>query len=390
MREGWSYKKLGDFTSFQRGLTYSKEDEVDSSSIRVLRSNNITLETSTLNFDDIKCLRSDFTIPQDKMVKKDSILICMSNGSSQHIGKVAYVENDIKYAFGGFMGLIVPSENMFPKFVYYICLSTPYKTFLANIGNGANIKNLRYKDLAELSISLPPLTTQQQIVSELDLLSHILDQKRQQLKEYDALAESIFYDMFGDPVENPKGWEVKKLEEIGFCCSGGTPSRSNDSFFHGTIDWYSAGELNSLFLGESIEKITEDAVNQSAAKLCKVDSLFIGMYDTAAFKLGIATKECCSNQACANICLNEDNVIWLYYTLQQMREEALKNRRGARQKNLNLGYIKSFRVPLPPLTLQRSFAAKIESIEHQKQLLRASIKETEMLFQSRMDYWFNG
>lgn len=68
------------------------------------------------------------------------------------------------------------------------------------------------EDLLALPIPVPPLPVQEQIVSELDLLSGIIEKKREQLKELDALAQSIFYDMFGDPITNEKGWEVRSWE----------------------------------------------------------------------------------------------------------------------------------------------------------------------------------
>jgi len=389
MREGWKYSKLGEVSSFSRGLTFSKDDVAVESSKKVLRSNNIDLATHSLNFDDVACLKEEFVIPSDKKLHQNDIFICMSNGSTQHLGKVAFIEKDLDYAFGGFMGAIHPQPSaIYPKFAFYYCMSSEYRRSLASVLNGININNLKWSDLSKFPIPVPPLSEQQRIVSELDLLSSIIEKKKAQLKEYDQLAQSIFYDMFGDPVENPKGWEVKEIESIGECISGGTPSRNNPQFFTGDINWFSAGELNKLFLDDSIEKITKESLESSSAKLCKPMSLFIGMYDTAAFKLGIATKASASNQACANVSLFSDNVVWFYYTLFLMREEALKHRHGARQKNLNLGYIKGFKVPLPPLPLQQSFASKIEAIERQKALIQQSIAEVQMLFDSRMDDWF--
>ena len=89
--------------------------------------------------------------------------------------------------------------------------------------------------------------------------------------------------MFGDPLTNPKEWNIKRLEELGEWASGGTPSRNISKYFTGDIDWFSAGELNSLYLTESFEKITEEAVKNSSTKVFTKGSLLIGMYDTAAF-----------------------------------------------------------------------------------------------------------
>ena len=119
-KQGWTYKKLGEVVDFERGLTYKKPDEQDGTDVFVLRSNNIDLETYTLNLEDLKSLRPDFNIPSSKLVRKGTILICMSNGSRIHLGKVAHIDKDYNYAFGGFMGLIIP-HSIDSKLLYYIC-----------------------------------------------------------------------------------------------------------------------------------------------------------------------------------------------------------------------------------------------------------------------------
>lgn len=277
------------------------------------------------------------------------------------------------------------NECLSDKLVEYYLVAKDLQEFIT----GAIVPKLTQQALRNIPIPVPPLPVQEQIVSELDLLSGIIEKKREQLKELDALAQSIFYDMFGDPITNEKGWEVKKLGDISQIASGGTPSRKIAEYFTGDINWYSAGELNSMFLTDSIEKISQNALDETTAKLFPKGSLLVGMYDTAAFKLGILEKASSSNQACANIALYEDNVIWLYYVLMLMKDEALKHRHGARQKNLNVGFIKDFTIPIAPIDLQHQFATKIEAIEKQKELIKQSISETETLFNERMQHYFS-
>lgn len=118
MKQGWEIKKLGEVVTFQRGLTYSKNDEVELSCNGVLRSNNIDLDTMSLVFDELKYVREDLVITPDKKLSKGSILICMSNGSKQHLGKVAFIDKDYDYAFGGFMGLIKPNDDICAKYIH--------------------------------------------------------------------------------------------------------------------------------------------------------------------------------------------------------------------------------------------------------------------------------
>jgi type I restriction enzyme S subunit len=104
MKEGWEIKSLESVVSFQRGLTYSKKDEVDFSTNIVLRSNNVDLPTNQLNLTELRYINDDIKIPSDKKIKKGSLIICIANGSKSHLGKVALIGEEYDYAFGGFMG----------------------------------------------------------------------------------------------------------------------------------------------------------------------------------------------------------------------------------------------------------------------------------------------
>lgn len=173
--------------------------------------------------------------------------------------------------------------------------------------------------------------------------------------------------MFGNPVKNTKKLPVHRLDELGEWNSGGTPARNHEVYFTGDINWYSAGELNELFLHGSIEKITEDALNNSTAKLFPAGSMLVGMYDTAAFKMGILNEASASNQACACIEPRDcADIVWLYYELQLMKDHFLSQRRGVRQKNLNLGMIRGFQVPLAEKKEQISFSDFVTQVDKSK------------------------
>lgn len=169
--------------------------------------------------------------------------------------------------------------------------------------------------------------------------------------------------MFGDPMEATN----IKLSDIGMISSGGTPSRKNPEFYTGDLDWYSAGELNSLYLDGSLEKITEDAVKNSSTTVYPEGTLLIGMYDTAAMKMGILRKESAANQACAGFVPSDRvNVLWLYNALTVVKEKVLLMRRGCRQKNLNVGMIKELQLKLPPMNEQMEFVKFFEQSDKSK------------------------
>lgn len=390
MRAGWEIKKLGEVCIFQRGLTYTKSDEVEFSENCVLRSNNIDLDSMSIVLDDLKYVRKDLIIDEDKIVKPNTILICMSNGSKQHIGKVAFVDRKYGYAFGGFMGLIIP-QSIFPKYVYYSCLSPSYKHFLKGIGNGANITNLKFSDLSNYTIPVPPLSEQERIVAELDLLNEVIAKKREQLTQLDALAQSLFYTMFGDPVTNEKGWETKRLGDVCQTSAGGTPTKGRSEYYdNGTIPWLRSGEINKMYICNTELFINELGLRNSSAKWFPKNTVVIAMYGATVGQVGILCHEMTTNQAVCGIFPNKTFApIYLYHFLHSQKENYIKIAAGGAQPNISQNIVRNTLICCPPLALQQQFASKIEAIEQQKERIRQSLAEVQRLFDSRMDYYFN-
>lgn len=168
MKKGWITQELGTLCIFQRGLTYSKKDEVDNSKNVVLRAMNIDLSTNLLNFGELKHISNNVTIPENKKVRKGSLLICTASGSKNHLGKIAFVDEDYDYAFGGFMGLLTPREQIIPRFLFYAMTSEKYFDFIAALADGMNINNLKFDDLKKFRVSFPSQQEQQRIVAILD------------------------------------------------------------------------------------------------------------------------------------------------------------------------------------------------------------------------------
>lgn len=395
MRKGWEYKKLWEVTSFFRGLTYSGKDEVDKSNNIVLRSNNIDLSTNSLNFGELKFISDSITIPQDKKLRKNSIFMCMSNGSKQHLGKVAFIEKEYPYAFGGFMGLIVPNEDkLVPKFTYYYFCSQKFKAYLSAIGNGANINNIKYIDIAKDSIPLPPKSTQIEIVSELDKINELIRLKKEQLKDFDNLAQSLFYEMFGDPVENEKGWEVKKLGEIGEVKTGNTPSRSNDNFYNEKfIEWIKTDNIRNEQMNPTTaaEYLSRDGAE--CGRIVSKGSILVACIAGSLSSIGkccITTKNVAFNQQINAITPYGDfcNSIYLYELIRNSYKYIQQNATTGMKHILSKSIFEKMKFPFPPLSLQRLFARRIEQIEREKSEVQKSIQDLETLLASRMQYWF--
>ena len=215
MKQGWEIKKVGEVCSFERGLTYAKGDEVATSSKGVLRSNNIDLITNSLNYDEIKYLREDFEIPTKKMVRKNSLLMCISNGSKIHLGKVALIEDDIDYAFGGFMGLLTPNEAIIhPRYFYYALISPAYKMLIKGLSDGANINNLKFADLQSFEIPIPSLAEQERIVEILDREFERIDALKANAEKSLHHAKDLFQSALKQELQPKEGWVTKTIREL--------------------------------------------------------------------------------------------------------------------------------------------------------------------------------
>lgn len=215
MKAGWEIKKLGDVCEFQRGLTYAKVDEVEVSHNIVLRATNINLATNLLDLSELKYISNSVVVPNTKKVKKHSLMICTASGSKSHLGKVAYIDDDYDYAFGGFMGMITPKASLIPRFLFHLMTSEAYKDFIGELSDGANINNLKFDDLRNLIIPLPSLPEQQRIVAILDeAFEGIATAKanaENNLKNARALFDSYLNAVFSRPGD---GWEEKPLAEL--------------------------------------------------------------------------------------------------------------------------------------------------------------------------------
>ena len=235
MKAGWQIRTLGEVCKFQRGLTYAKGDEVDTSKNIVLRANNIDVSSNLMNFNDLKFISDTVSVPDSKKVRKDSILICTASGSKSHLGKVAFIDDDYDYAFGGFMGMITLSSGLYPKYLFHLMTSLLYKDFISALADGVNINNLKFDDLMSFKVSFPSLAEQQRIVTILDEafegIATATANAKKNLTNALELFESELQSVFANKCV---GWEEKKLEELcdikhGFAFDGQDFTNSTDS-----------------------------------------------------------------------------------------------------------------------------------------------------------------
>ena len=323
---------------------------------------------------------------------------CVIIGRKGNINKPIFVETkfwNVDTAFG----LNANKEYLLPKFLYYFCLDYNFERH----NKAVTIPSLTKVDLLKIDIPLPPKSTQLAIVSELDKINELIRLKKEQLKDFGNLAQSLFYEMFGDPVENEKGWEVKKLGEISsLICNGNTPKGGSEVYVDNGIlflrsqnVWKNRLDLDDVaFIDEATHKtLKKSALNHHDLLITKT-----GRINTENSSLGrTALFEGEDGNANINghvylVRLKEGMVhkYVLYILISNSYRELIRRTcvGGIDKRQLNKNHIEDFPIILPPLPLQRLFAQRIEQIEREKSEVQKSIQDLETLLASRMQYWF--
>lgn len=161
----------------------------------------------------------------------------------------------------------------------------------------------------------------------------------------------------------PKDWKIKTLGEVCETTSGGTPSRGNKSFYNGTIPWVKSGELNKGIIYDTEEKITEEAIKNSSAKIFPKGTLLIALYGATIGKLAFLGVDAATNQAVCGIYQNENiDSKYIYNFLFHKKQELVKQGIGGAQPNISQTILKKLELPIPPLETQQAIVSKIEEL----------------------------
>ena len=277
-----------------------------------------------------------------------------------------------------------PEISVIPDFLYY------YLQYYKWSGNRAVMGETINKAVISNSYAdIPPLSIQRSIVAELDLLHSVISKKKEQRRELDNLAQSLFYQMFGDPITNPMGWEVKKLGEV-----APVKSYQGEILSEKGLYWLLNLDMVEAQTGKILEKnmVDKDEIGNSTTSFSPDNVLYsklrpylnkVVLPDTC----GYCTTELLPLLPQRDI-LNREYLCYLLRSKSFVDYINIKVA-GAKMPRVTMDDLRNFSIPLPPLSLQQSFAAKVSAIEAQKQAITQSIKETEALLAQRMDTYFS-
>jgi len=242
--------------------------------------------------------------------------------------------------------------------------------------------------LKNLEIPLPPLSVQEKIAAILDNADALRRKDQELQKKYDELAQAIFIDMFGDPVKNEKGWEVKRLEELGKLDRGVSKHRPRNApeLIGGPYPLIQTGDVANSGGWIKYYRSTYSEIGLKQSKIWKEGTLCITIAANIA-KTGILTFDACFPDSIVGFSSNEhSNEIFIQYWFSFFQKLLEDQAPESAQKNINLGILRDLKVISPPLSLQEAFTKKIELIKQLK--AQANAEKSEELFQSLLQRAF--
>lgn len=413
---------LSEVCEFRRGLTYSKRDEVETSSNAVLRATNVSLETGELDLSDIRYISDKIAVPVSKKIAPGTLLVCTASGSKQHLGKTAIVDKEYDFAFGGFMGLMVPHPVLLPKFLFWMTRSEAYWSFIGSLSDGASINNLKFSQLGQFRFWLPPLEEQKRIVGILDEAFEGLVRARENALANLETASNLFLGVLGDVFDNrsnrwetnenffsslrsasvndgkrtkrftqtggreattrkivghkslsvlapsvvPRsGWRWTKLTDLARLESGHTPSRKHPEYWGGDVPWLAIKDARNHHgheVFETIECTNQLGIENSSARVLPKGTVCLSRTASVGYVV-VMGRDMATSQDFVNwVCGDDLSPDFLKFLLLAQGEDILKFASGSVHQTIYFPEVKAFHICHPPRVVQDGICKFLEEV----------------------------
>lgn len=388
--------RLGEHASLIRGITFRPSDKcsVDApGAVVCLRTKNVQIE---LDETDLIAIPDTLIKNQEKIISQDDILVSSAN-SWNLVGKCCMVRQlGYRATAGGFISILRPvSDSLDSNYLYRWFSSAPVQSKVRSFGNQTtNIANLNHKRTLDLQIPLPPLTEQKRIAAILDTADALRSKRQAALAKLDDLVQATFLDMFGDPVTNPKGWEVQPLSsfiETIIDYRGKTPPKSPNGIPLLSAANVKKGKIDlshKQFISQATyDKWTTRGFTQPGDVLITTEAPIgevapypkSGVYQISRRVMALRP----NNQILSDV------LLFVLLSPSWHRRLSQLTRGSTVPRLLKPDILKQL-VPILPKTDQRQFASIVTKIEEQKARVRAHLAELDTLFASLQSRAFKG
>lgn len=328
------------------------------------------------SYDDIYISRGERNISSEglnnssaKLVPKNTVLMT----SRAPIGYIAIANNELS-TNQGFKSLICNEKICHYKYFYYwLKLNIKY---IINNSNGSTFKEISGGTFKNLELSLPSLNEQKAISSVLWTIDEKISVLKRINKNLDELCHSLFKYYFIDFIpfcdddfidsdigEIPKEWSITTVGNILDCKLGGTPSRSNESYWGGSIAWINSGKVNDFRIIEPSEYITEKGLKKSATKLLPAKTTVIAITGATLGQISLLEIDSCANQSVIGIIPNINYPYeFVYPLISSILIDLLKHQTGGAQQHINKNNVESFKIICPPAEIISEYKTIVSPI----------------------------
>ncbi|MBQ8347713.1 MAG: restriction endonuclease subunit S [Alphaproteobacteria bacterium] len=383
------YDKIENLFTIINGYAFNSQN-YSKSGIEVIRITNV--QKGYLSTEDKKFYPKDEQLNYC-LLKENDILISLTG----NVGRVAVVKKEHLPAYLNQRVACLRSkknDSIDQRYLFNFLNSSFFEKICIKNSNGVAQKNMSTVWLKNFRIPLPAMEEQKKIAGRLDAVSDLLAKQKQLLAEQDTLIQSLFYDMFGDPIKNNKGWKIDELQNVatsrlGKMLDAKKQTGKNNRFYlaNQNVKWFD-------FDFKDLRKMDFNEEDQKEFKLENGDVLVCEGGDvgrSAIWKSNL--KECYFQKALHRIRCNLKKIVpiflvRLFYTISLHNgfDKIVGNK--ATIAHLTGVKLKTLKIPVPPLELQEKFAAIVEQIESEKSKIKSAIAETQTLFNALMAEYF--
>lgn len=388
---GVEYFLFGEVCEYVRGITYNKSQEVKSANEnawRVFRANNITLSSNTLNYEDIKLVSKNVKVKETQILRHGDILICAGSGSKEHIGKVAYIPENMDYTFGGFMAVIRCSKNLNSRFLFHILASEMFSDYLSSALNSSTINNLNAGIIKDFSIPVPPLPIQEEIVRILDHFTELTASLQAELQ-----TRQEQYKYYKDQLLKLNVAEYRTLGSLSKFRRGSFPQP------YGNKDWYD-GDGAMPFV--QVADIADDkklvantkrkisSLAQPMSVFAPKGSIIISLQGSIG-KIAITQYDAYIDRTLAIFQNITNDVLPKYfvYQLERIFEIKEKTARGSTIKTITKEEFTNFQIPIPSISEQKRIVSILDKFETLVNDLSKGLPAEIAAVQEQYEYYRN-
>lgn len=374
------------------GLVKGTKDQSCDHTYEYVKMNNITSDGKLDLKSYTRVNATDLEVQKYSLEYGD--LLFNTRNSAELVGKSCIYNRPESMLFNNNIMRLRFNKGVDSAFIQYQLYSIPVRSQLKSLVNSTtNVAAIYYKNLINLELKLPPLPVQERIAAILDAANALRQKDQALLKKYDTLTQSIFLEMFGDPVSNPKGWEKKGLGELGTITTGNTPSRNVEENFGNYIEWIKTDNINTpnIYLTKSKEYLSNQGLK--IGRSVGVGAILVTCIAGSRRVLGnvaIADRKVAFNQQINAFTPHNENPMFWYYQFILAQEYVQNFSTNGMKGMISKGEMKKIQFIMPTSDLINEFSSKILLLENQKLQVQANIKKSEALFQSLLQRAFKG